>query len=110
MSLRTPHLLEGLGSDEALDVVLALLKGPQTIGELAALTGHNQPMVTRRVGGLQLAAVVDKFGRKGKVELRNPDAVRGFLSAASELAGTLAERDAKDEAAFRRRLERGRGG
>ncbi len=102
-------MLEGLGSDEALDIVLALLKGPRTIGELAELTGRNQPMVTRRVGGLQLAAVVDKSGRKGKVELREAEAVRRFLSAASELAGTLAERDAKDEVAFRRRLKPRRG-
>jgi hypothetical protein len=104
MTLRTPRLLEELGSDEALEVVLALLAGPRTIGGLASATGLNQPMVSRRVTALQIASVVDKVGRKGAVELRDVAALRQFLLAASELAGTLAEGDVEDEAEFRQRL------
>lgn len=104
MPLRTPRLLEGLGSDQALEVVLALLAGGQTIGSLVEATGLNQPMVSRRVTALQLASLVDKVGRKGAVELRDAEALRRFLLAASELAGALAEGDVEDEAEFRRRL------
>jgi DNA-binding transcriptional ArsR family regulator len=104
MTFRTPQLLEGLASDEALEVVIALLAGGRTVGDLVKATGFNQPMVSRRVTALQMASLVDKVGRKGAVELRNAAALRQFLLAASELAGTLAGGDVKDEADFRRRL------
>jgi DNA-binding transcriptional ArsR family regulator len=104
MPLRTPRLLSGLGAEDALDIALALLDRPQTIGQLAEVTGLSQPTVSRRVAALRDASVVEHVRRKGTVQVRDPDAVRRLLLAASAIAGDLAGADADDEAEFRRRL------
>jgi DNA-binding transcriptional ArsR family regulator len=104
MPLRTPKLLAGLGSDDALDVALALLERPRTIGELTKATGLSQVTVTRKVAALRASSLVEHSKRKGIIVLRNPNAVRELLLAASEMAGALAGSDAKDECDFRSRL------
>lgn len=104
MSLRTPYVLAGLGSDEALDLAVALLDRPRTIGELAQATGLPQVTVSRRIAVLRAASLVEHGKRKGVIRLRDPDAVRRFLLSASELSGGLAGGDADSEDAFRRRL------
>lgn len=108
MPLRTPQLLAGLGNEDALDIALALLQRPRTIGELARATGLSQVTVTRRVAGLRAASLVAHSKRKGVIALSNPNAVRELLLAASEMAGTLAGTDARDEDDFRRLLRRDR--
>jgi DNA-binding transcriptional ArsR family regulator len=109
MPLRTPQLLAGLGSDDALDVALALLERPRTIGELANETGLNQVTVSRKVAALRAASLVEHVKRKGIIRLRDPNAIRNLLLVASEMAGDLAGSDAEDEGDFRRRLlEKGR--
>jgi hypothetical protein len=105
MPLRTPKLLAGLGSDDALDVALALLERPRTIGELAKETGLSQVTVTRKVATLRAASLVEHSKRKGIILLRDPSAVRKLLLAASEMAGALAGTDARDEDDLRRRLQ-----
>lgn len=104
MSLRTPYVLAGLGSDEALDLAVALLDRPRTVGELARETGLSQVTVSRKVAVLRAASLVEHSKRKGVVRLRDPDGVRRFLLLASELSGALAGADAQSEDAFRRRL------
>jgi DNA-binding transcriptional ArsR family regulator len=106
MPLRTPQVLAGLGSEDALEIALALLDRPRTIGELASVTGLSQVTVTRKVAGLRAASLVEHPKRKGSIGLRNPKAVRELLLAASEMAGTLAGADAQDEDNFRRLLRR----
>jgi DNA-binding transcriptional ArsR family regulator len=94
-----------LGSDVALDAALALLERPRTIGELAKETGLSQVTVTRKVAALRAASLVEHSKRKGIIVLRDPRAVRKLLLAANELAGALADTDARDEDDLRRRLQ-----
>jgi DNA-binding transcriptional ArsR family regulator len=105
MRTRTSQLLAGLGSGDALDVTVALLERPRTIGELVQETGLTQVTVTRKVAVLRAASLVEHIKRKGTIRLRDPNAVRDFLLAASEMAGTLLSSDAQDESDFRRRLQ-----
>lgn len=109
MPLRTPQLLAGLGSEDALDLALVLLERPRTIGELAKETGLSQVTVTRRIAVLKASSLVEHVKRKGAVRLRDPDAIRRLLLAASEVAGELAGGDVRDEDDFRDRLKEGTG-
>jgi hypothetical protein len=108
MPLRTPQLLTGLGSEDALDLAIALLERPRTIGELAKETGLSQVTVTRRIALMRSSSLVEHVKRKGIIRLRDPDAVRGLLLAASEMAGHLAGGDVNEEDDLRRRLTRSR--
>jgi len=105
MPIRTPQLLAGLGSDDALNVALALLERPRTIGELTKATGLSQVTVTRKVAALRAASLVEHSKRKGIIVLRDPSAVRKLLLVASEMVRALAGTDARDEDDLRRRLQ-----
>jgi DNA-binding transcriptional ArsR family regulator len=105
MPLRTQLLLDALGSEEALEIAVALLRGPQTVGRLVEATGLSQATVSRRVLALRMAGAVEPSPRKGLIRIRDPVALRLLLRSVSELASQLNARDAGDEDAFRQRLD-----
>jgi DNA-binding transcriptional ArsR family regulator len=105
MPLRTQLLFDALGSEEALEIAVVLLREPQTVGGLVKATGLSQATVSRRILALRTAGAVEPSPRKGLIRVRDPVALRLLLRSVSELASQLNAHDAADEDAFRQRLD-----
>src|SRR5437868_5556635 len=104
MSARTSLVLTALGDDEALEVILLLLMGPKTIGELVFKSGLPQPTVSRRVSDLRLAGLVRPDRRKAAIALTDPRRIRALLLRANDVARRSLDADQTLEAAYRTRI------
>jgi DNA-binding transcriptional ArsR family regulator len=106
MSLRTAILLESLGDEAALDVVLLLLSEPEgsNVEAIVKQVELPQATVSRRLQGLEQAGLLEHDRRRKPFRLREPERVTALLRMASELSELLLAQDAEAERRFRDRF------
>jgi DNA-binding IclR family transcriptional regulator len=91
---RTAEILQALGTQEALDLVVEMLERPQgtSITELQEATAYNQPKITRTIQVLERAGLVERGQGESPLALAHAEDVRRLVDGAAALAGkALAE-------------------
>jgi DNA-binding MarR family transcriptional regulator len=85
---RTAEILQALGSQEALDLVVEMLGRPQgtSVTELEAATPYNQPKVTRTIQGLERAGLIARGQSEKPLTLAHAEDVRRLVDQAAGIA------------------------
>src|SRR4051794_19226802 len=88
MADRIAEIFAALGSEEALDLVIALLERPDgtSVTDLAAATGYNQPKVTRTIQALNRVGLIARNRGDSPLQLSQPEEVRRLIDQVSVTA------------------------